>query len=671
MASLDPPRPDRARLIGVVVVLVLEAALAVADTRTAGGIVFTGAYLIAPLVLALFAAPGVVGATGALSTVLALTSGAWNEYVFSADHLVGVAVVGVASVLAAISAHARRSTLQARAETEDAGRAADAAHERLDVVLGALAEAVTVHDDLGKTIYANDAAVRLLGATSAGELLAAPPGAIAARFDMTREDGSAVAVDELPGRRVVLGEPAEPTLTRSVNRESGDEYWLLTKATVVHDEAGRPLAVNIIQDVTVAKETERRQRLLAETGRLLASSLHCERALAQVARLAVPALGDWCAVDIAGDDGELDRIAASHADPAKLALVERLRPELPAAGGDGADAMARVARSGRAELHARIEREPEMRSAIIAPMRSGERIHGVISLVTSDSRRELRAADLAFVEDLALRAGAAIESARLFGEQAHTAQVLQDSLLPSRLPELARFRTATSYRAGGAGSSVGGDFYDLFAVGDGAVVLLGDVAGKGVEAAALTALVRHTARTAARFDDRPSAILRVVDETLREQSSALVTLICARVTERGGSGGGGAAGVLLASGGHPLALLVDRDGAVRSVGTEGLVLGAIEDGSWSDDRIVLAPGETLLFYTDGATDAPGAGERFGQRRLERAAAGRADPDALVARVDAAIDGFQGSREGDDRALLALQYAGVAVGAGGRAMSGRR
>ena len=394
-----------------------------------------------------------------------------------------------------------------------------------------------------------------------------------------------------------------------------------------------------------------------------------------MARLAVPVLGDWCTIDLADEDGELDRVAASHADPAQIALVERLRPRLAAgatAGEAGAsgDAIARVARSGRAELHPRIDGDPAMRSAIVAPMRSGERVHGVISLGTTAGRRELNAGDLAFVEDLALRAGAAVENASLFGEQARAAQTLQDSLLPSRLPELARFRAASSYRASGAGT-VGGDFYDLFEVGDGAMVLLGDVAGKGVDAAALTALVRHTAKTAARFDGRPSAVLRVVDEILREQSSSLVTLICARVTEREPgsepgsepeSDGASGASVELACGGHPLPLLVDRDGAVRRVGTEGLVLGAIENGSWSDHRFVLAPGETLLFYTDGATDAPGDGERFGEPRLERAAAGPGDPEALVARVDAAIDGFQGGRDGDDRALLAIQYAGSAVGA---------
>ncbi len=679
MPKLTAPGSDRARRrAALALVLLLEGALVVVDVVTPGGVVLSSAYLIAPLALALFAAPRVVVAAGALSIALAVASGGWNDYLFGTDHLVRCAIVSLASLLAVLSARARRSALEARAQTEAAHRAADAARERLDVVLGALAEAVTVHDERGQTIYANDAAVRLLGAESVEQILSAQPGELAARFRMTREDGSAVGVDDLPGRRAVLGEVAEPTLTRSVNLDSGDEYWLLTKATVVHDEASRPLAVNIIEDVTVATETERRQRFLAEAGRLLASSLDCEVTLGEVARLAVPALGDWCAIDLVDDDGELDCVAVAHADPAKVELVRRLRADFPPAREES-NGVARVARTGVAELHSRITdemmvasavdraqlelcREIGLRSAVVAPMRSGERVHGVLSLVTSDSLRELHAGDLAFVEDLALRAAAAVENARLYSERARTAQTLQDSLLPARLPELARFRSASSYCAGGTRSTVGGDFYDLFTVDGGVMVLLGDVTGKGVDAAAMTALVRHTAKTAARFDGRPSEIMRVVDEILREQPSSLVTLVCARLVESECEAGAAGASVELAAGGHPLPLLVDRQGAVRSVGCEGLVLGAIEGGRWSDHRFVLGAGETLLFYTDGATDAPGERERFGQRRLEQAAAGPGDPDALVARIDHALERFQGDREGDDRALLAIQYAGRAVAA---------
>ena len=332
-------------------------------------------------------------------------------------------------------------------------------------------------------------------------------------------------------------------------------------------------------------------------------------------------------------------------------------------------------RSGRAELvaqiseellraaavddeHLRLMTELGMRSAILAPLRAGDRIVGVLSLVTSDSRRTLDAGDLAFAEDLALRAGAAVENARLYRELSYTAQTLQESLLPRHLPELERFSSASSYRAGGGDNTVGGDFYDLFTVGDDVMVLLGDVTGKGVDAAAMTALVRHTAKTAARFESSPAAILGVVDEMLREEHPfSLVTLVCARLRE--GSGG---ALVALASGGHPLPLLVDRDGAVRPVGHANLVLGAMGGGDWRDERFTLAAGETLLFYTDGATDAPGDGARFGEERLEQLASGDGDPAALVARIDRAIELFQGSRTGDDRALLAIRYAGSAVAA---------
>jgi anti-sigma regulatory factor (Ser/Thr protein kinase)/PAS domain-containing protein len=119
---------------------------------------------------------------------------------------------------------------------------------RLEGILDVLAEAVTVHDALGRLVYANDAAVRLLGSTSLDDLLRAEPGELAQRFAMFREDGSPLGVDDLPGHRLLAGLDAPPTLTRSVHRETGVEHWLLTKATLLDDE--ERLAVNIIEDVT-------------------------------------------------------------------------------------------------------------------------------------------------------------------------------------------------------------------------------------------------------------------------------------------------------------------------------------------------------------------------------------------------------------------------------------
>ena len=130
--------------------------------------------------------------------------------------------------------------------------------QRLERILGVLAEAVTVHDDRGKLVYANAAAVTLLGAKSIEELLAAEPGELASRFIITREDGTPVQESDLPGQRLLAGETAPTLLTRSVERSTGREYWLLTKATMLDD--GGTLAVNIIEDVTEAKTAERRQR---------------------------------------------------------------------------------------------------------------------------------------------------------------------------------------------------------------------------------------------------------------------------------------------------------------------------------------------------------------------------------------------------------------------------
>ena len=330
MSAATTQPTARVRLIGFAVALVLEAALVAADVATSGTVIFTSAYLIAPLALALVAGPAIVAVTAGLSIGLALASGLWNDFFLSADHVMRCSIVSLAGLLALLSARARESAMVARALTEEARREADAARERLDVMLGSLAEAVTVHDAAGRTVYANDAAVRLFGVGSLEAMLAARPRELAARFAITTEDGSPVKLDDLPGRRAVRGEPAVPMLTRSIALDTGEELWLLTKATVVADEHGAPLAVNIIENVTAPKRIELRQRLLADAGRLLASPLDAEAALARLARRLVPALGDWCAIDLVDEHGDIQRVALAHADPAKVAHVERLRERYPA-----------------------------------------------------------------------------------------------------------------------------------------------------------------------------------------------------------------------------------------------------------------------------------------------------------------------------------------------------
>jgi serine phosphatase RsbU (regulator of sigma subunit) len=281
---------------------------------------------------------------------------------------------------------------------------------------------------------------------------------------------------------------------------------------------------------------------------------------------------------------------------------------------------------------------------------------GALAVLSAGAReREARAhrrADAARRDSEAARAEAEAERARAQDR----AQTLQASLLPDRLPTPAGWELAAMYRPGVAEAEVGGDFYDVLPVGGGLMVLMGDVTGKGVKAAALTSLVRYTARTAARYDAEPAAVLEVVDQALRDRDElSLVTMVCAVLRETGDG-----VGVTLASGGHPLPLRLGRDGRVEAVGLHGVLLGAVDGADRPEVTITLHRGETLLFFTDGLADTPGSGGRFGEQRLvDLVAACATEPGALVAAVVEEIAAFEHGATIDDRAALAVRYVGVA------------
>jgi PAS domain S-box-containing protein len=538
-----------------------------------------------------------------------------------------------------------------------------ATQRRLDGIFSVLADAVTVQGAGGRIEYANPAAAALIGLPSVDAVLAADPGELVGRFEIRHPDGRVVAAEELPGARVLRGEQPEPLLTQSVYKATGELRWFLTKATPLVDESGQLLAVNVIEDVTDQHEATLRQRFLAEVGEALASSLDYEQTLQRVAQLAVPGLADWCAVELPDERGMLEQVALAHADPARveqaLALRERYPPDPAAPIGSAA-----VLRSGEAQLipqipdslleasahdaeHLELIRALQIRSAMSVPMVTGGRALGVMSFVFSESGRLYDADDLAFAQELAARAATAIENARLYTERAAVARTLQASLLPEKLPEVAGWRFAADYRPGQRGADVGGDFYDVFAVHGGQMVLLGDVTGMGVAAAALTSLVRHTARTAAAFDPRPAAVLRHVNRALRQRPRIEpVTMVCGLLGE---------GTVALAIGGHPLPL-IKRGGDCDKVGIPGLLLGAVDEyGEAALASVAFAPGDTLLLFTDGVTDAPGADGRFGDERLRATvSAAPAEPADLLAAVSAALDGFAHGNGQDDRAMLALR-----------------
>jgi PAS domain S-box-containing protein len=663
---------------GVAVAFLL--AVAIVDIASRSDVRLTGLFVIPPLGLAASRTPRHVLPIAVLAVLCALGSGLWDHFFLSLDHCIRMVGVGVGSSLGVLAARARAETDSARHSAEAAsGRAGALAsqlrvtQERLDRTLGALAEAVTVHDGRGKTIYVNEAAVRLLGRDSVADVLSAEPGDLAKRFDIYDEHGARVSAEDMPGRKLVLGEAAEPLLTRSVVRETGQEYWLLTKATLAEDPDGGVLAVNVIEDVTEAKELEIRQRFLNEAGEILASSLDHDETLQAVAELAVPKLADWCGVEMLERDGSTREVAVAHVDPEKIEFARRLRTLYPP-DPDSETGVPGVIRSGRAELYAEIPEELiaesaqdaehlalimelTMRSVMIVPMVVGDRTIGAMTFVAAETVGNYDEDDLAFAAGVARRAAVAVENSRLYTEQLKVAETLQKSLLPSRLPEVPGWSAAAVYRSGDKTTEVGGDFYDLFPVYDGLVVVLGDITGKGVAAATLTAFARHTAKTAALLGMVPGSILQLINEALRgEPQLSLLTAVCAHFAERDGE-----VTVTVASGGHPLPIVLRKGSAPKPIGRYGTILGAPFAPEWEERTETLAPGDIVLFYTDGVTDTPGETDRFGDRRLlDFLATAPQDPEQLVSAIDRELRDYQAGTVTDDTALLALQLAPARV-----------
>jgi integral membrane sensor domain MASE1 len=251
---------------------------------------------------------------------------------------------------------------------------------------------------------------------------------------------------------------------------------------------------------------------------------------------------------------------------------------------------------------------------------------------------------------------AAVTMERYRAEQAvaEIAETLQESLLPTPLPDIPHVVSATYFRPAGERHRVGGDFYDMFEAGDRSwAFVVGDVVGKGPRAAALTALARYTVREAAAHEGAPSRVLGLLHGAVRRQSddTEFCTAVYARLDDTNGR-----AAVTLASGGHPLPLLLRSDGTVEEVGKTGTLLGADIEPSLVDKSYDLGPGELLLFYTDGLLDAYAPQHFIDVEDIEavlKSCTGRPPADVL-AEIERALLGVRGVEPRDDVAMVALQ-----------------
>jgi serine phosphatase RsbU (regulator of sigma subunit) len=308
-----------------------------------------------------------------------------------------------------------------------------------------------------------------------------------------------------------------------------------------------------------------------------------------------------------------------------------------------------------------------VRSWLAAPVhgRTDDSVLGVVYFGHHRSHA-FDARDERLVAGLCSQLGSALEHCALFAERSRVATALSESLLPPLLPTIPGLDAAARYRPsggthsgaerGGRGNVVGGDFYDLFEVGDGRFgFVLGDVSGVGPEAAALTGVARYTVRAVAAPGEGPCTVLTRLNEALlRLGSERFLTAVYATLEPKVD----GAVPVVVCSGGHPPGVILRDDETIECLDkTNGTLLGVFPSVNLSDQPVVLHPGDALVFVTDGVLEArDDDGQQFGQERLEAllaTCAGRS-AEGIARRIERSVLDHRGDRADDDMAIVVLR-----------------
>jgi PAS domain S-box-containing protein len=667
-----------------------------------------------------------------------------------------------------------------------------AAELRLQAVLQQLPVGVVIADADGRV---------MLGNRQLQDMGLAPEGGYGTRVSETgfvgrRPDGTMYEIEEFPLVRslrtgaVVRGE--EITYVR----KDGVERTVEANSAPIRDAGEIVAAVVVIQDVTERRQAGERQDLLVRAGEVLDSALGVDDRLERFARLLVPELADYVKIELLEVGGRRP-VAIAHKDPAREALMREWR-ERGTLGEHERVGMGTTFATGEAKLTEEIAQEAVVESArertgeagaqlmaaigprsqIVVPLRARGRVLGALSLTMAESNRRYSEADLDLARDLGLRAGLAVDNARLYEEaqasaefeqrraaildqlataslaihrarrserrleliavtarevlgvdhaavtvrmrkaeettaaagdeptrgpslsaplvsrdgsdfgridvagrssaftrsdqlvledlariaslaienvrleerERHIARTLQASLLPQTLPDIDGVEVAARYLAGGEGTVVGGDLYDLFPADDDWALVVGDVCGKGAEAAALTAMVRYTIRAEAAHRASPCEVLRLLNEAILRQSNdgRFCTVLHGRLRVADGT-----ARFRLASAGHPPPLVLRADGTIEAVPCSGALLGVIRTVAYEDVAVALEPGDALICFTDGVTEGRGPAGMFGDAALGDVLAGSVglSAEAIAERVMQAALEFQGGTTQDDLALL--------------------
>ncbi|MFF5231008.1 PP2C family protein-serine/threonine phosphatase [Dactylosporangium sp. NPDC000521] len=424
-----------------------------------------------------------------------------------------------------------------------------------------------------------------------------------------------------------------------------------------------------LDEAAMLAVAQRRAQFLADASRTVSGSLNLPHTVRRSLSACVPHLADWAQIMLIGREGASYTCLVVNGTGTSSAA--RRHPD-----ADGVNGQSRLLVTGRPELlHVSLEQDPLEPDGLVALVPDERMREQVAALRPADvlglpltargttfgtltlARRTgfgFVAEDISIAEELAVRIALALDAARRYAERAAVATVLQASLRPPELPKLEGSALAARYRAASGDAEIGGDFYDAWGSPDDWSFVLGDVSGKGVEAAVVTGQARHTVRGASAVDRDPAAVLRALNTMLDGTTSGrYVTAVYGRVRRTGG-----ALHVTLGSAGHPPPLVVRTSGAVEPVAVRGLAAGLVAGVEYTPAEVTLAPGDTLVLYTDGVTEARHHSVRDGTRRLCELLSQYAQVgvDALVEAIEIAVlEGSDGTQR-DDLAVLALRAA---------------
>ncbi|MFC9093757.1 PP2C family protein-serine/threonine phosphatase, partial [Streptomyces sp. NPDC057072] len=434
-------------------------------------------------------------------------------------------------------------------------------------------------------------------------------------------------------------------------------------------------------------ELERLRRgslsFLVEASDLLAGTLDRDQTLALMAQMTIPTLATWCAVYTIADQASEPYLSyVLHEDEERIdgvkALLSKIAPPepIPTPGARIWTAPGEAAHQAALRTSMRslgLGEAPALSSGIgttlatasavggetvVLPLVARNRVIGMLTL-GKPTDEHFRQEILELAEDLSRRAALALDNARLYSERTAISQSLQRSLLPPELPHVDGVEVEVIYRAAGEGNEVGGDFYDLFPIRDGAYgFAIGDVCGTGPEAAAVTGLARHALRLLAREGFGGPAVLERLNSAILDEGarSRFLTLLYGELWPQED----GSALLKVVCAGHPLPLRLRQDGSVEPAAEPQPLLGVMEDLDLYEQTVTLDPGDVLLCVTDGVTE-----RREGTRMLGDD--GLADvlttctgltAGAVAARIMRAVERFASDAPSDDMAILAMRVPGL-------------